>query len=58
MVDLEPSSPLYDKNEGVGKFTIRMDNWDQLAVPNYSHHKLTVFEYADKEELGLYYRKI
>ena len=27
-------------------------------VPNFSHHKLTVFEYADKEELGKYYQKI
>ena len=56
--DLEPSSPLYDKNEGVGKVYYQNGYWDQLAVPNYSHHKLTVFEYADKEELGLYYRKI
>ena len=56
--DLEPSSPLYNKNEGVGKVYYQNGQWDQLAVPNYSHHKLTVFEYADKEELGLYYRKI
>ena len=27
-------------------------------VPNFSHHKLTVFEYADSEELGLYYQKV
>ena len=56
--DLEPSSPLYDRNEGVGKVYYQNGYWDQLAVPNYSHHKLTVFEYADKEELGLYYQKI
>ena len=56
--DLEPSSPLYDKNEGVGKVYYQNGYWDQLAIPNYSHHKLTVFEYADKEELGLYYQKI
>ena len=56
--DLEPSSPLYDKNEGVGKVYYQNGQWDQLAIPNYSHHKLTVFEYADKEELGLYYQKI
>ena len=56
--DLEPSSPLYDKNEGVGKVYYQNGYWDQLAVPNYSHHKLTVFEYADKEELGLYYQKV
>ena len=56
--DLEPSSPLYNKNEGVGKVYYQNGYWDQLAVPNYSHHKLTVFEYADKEELGLYYQKV
>ena len=56
--DLEPSSPLYNKNEGVGKVYYQNGYWDQLAIPNYSHHKLTVFEYADKEELGLYYQKI
>ena len=56
--DLEPSSPLYDKNEGVGKVYYQNGYWDQLAIPNYSHHKLTVFEYADKEELGLYYQKV
>jgi len=56
--DLEPSSPLYDSNEGVGKVYYQNGQWDQLAIPNYSHHKLTVFEYADEEELGLYYRKI
>ncbi len=63
--DLEPSSPLYDVNEGVGKVynqTPPPDSpataWTELAVPNFSHHKLTVFEYADKEELATYYQKI
>ena len=62
--DLEPSSPLYDTTEGVGKVYSQTpsdpSDWgtSQLSVPNFSHHKLTVFEYADKQELGLYYRKI
>ena len=56
--DLEPSSPLYDKTEGIGKVYYQNGQWNQLAIPNYSHHKLTVFEYADSEELGLYYQKI
>jgi len=63
--DLEPSSPLYDTTEGVGKVYNQTpapgtNDWgsDKLEIPNFSHHKLTVFEYADKEELGLYYRKI
>ena len=63
--DLEPTSPLYNSTDGVAKVyyqTPPADSpgsaWTQLAVPNFSHHKLTVFEYADKEELGLYYQKI
>ena len=63
--DLEPTSPLYDSTDGVGKVyyqTPPVDSpgtaWTDLAVPNFSHHKLTVFEYADKEELGVYYQKI
>ena len=56
--DLEPSSPLYDSNEGIGKVYYQKGDWTAKAVPNFSHHKLTVFEYADKDELGLYYQKV
>ena len=51
-------SPLYDANDGIGKVYYSKDDFTKLAVPNYSHHKLTVFEHADKEELSLLYRKI
>ncbi|AHB80440.1 short tail fiber protein [Synechococcus phage ACG-2014h] len=51
-------SPLYDSNDGIGKVYYAKDDFTKLTVPNYSHHKLTVFEYADKEELSLLYRKI
>ena len=54
--DLEPSSPLY--SDGIGEVYIQNGNWSAKAVPNFSHHKLTVFEYADKEELSLYYQKV
>ena len=62
--DLEPSSPLYSSTDGVGKVYSQTpadpSDWgsSQLSIPNFSHHKLTVFEYADKQELGIYYRKI
>ena len=63
--DLEPTSPLYNETDGVAKVyyqTPPADSpgsaWTDLAVPNFSHHKLTVFEYADKEELGIYYQKV
>jgi len=51
-------SPLFDNVEGTGKVYYDPNDFTKLAAPNYSHHKLTVFEYADKEELALFYRKI
>ena len=51
-------SPLFDAAEGTGKVYYDPNDFTKLAAPNYSHHKLTVFEYADKEELALFYRKI
>ena len=51
-------SPLYDAAAGTGKVYYDPTDFTKLAAPNYSHHKLTVFEYADKEELALFYRKI
>jgi len=51
-------SPLYDAAEGTGKVYYDPSDFTRLAAPNFSHHKLTVFEYADAEELGLFYRKI
>ena len=51
-------SPLYDAAEGTGKVYYDPSDFTRLAAPNFSHHKLTVFEYADAEELSLFYRKI
>ena len=51
-------SPLYDVVDGTGKVYYDPNDFSKLAAPNYSHHKLTVFEYADTEELGIFYRKI
>ena len=51
-------SPLYDVADGTGKVYYDPNDFTKLAAPNYSHHKLTVFEYADTEELGIFYRKI
>ena len=51
-------SPLYNANDAEGKVYYDPNDFTKLAAPNYSHHKLTVFEYADTEELGLFYRKI
>ena len=51
-------SPLYNANAGTGEVYYDPTDFTKKAAPNYSHHKLTVFEYADTEELSLFYRKI
>lgn len=51
-------SPLYNASEGTGEVYYDPTDFTKKTAPNYSHHKLTVFEYADQEELSLFYRKI
>jgi len=51
-------SPLYNNVDGTGEVYYDPTDFTKKNAPNYSHHKLTVFEYADTEELGLFYRKI
>jgi len=51
-------SPLFNTLEGTGEVYYDPNDFTRKTAPNYSHHKLTVFEYADTEELSLYYRKI
>ena len=56
--DLSSNSPLYDSGAGVGKVYSQPYNSAILSVPEYSHHKMTNFVFADKQDLGLLYRKI
>ena len=56
--DLQSSSPLYDTQNFIGKVYTQPNDNTNLAVPQFSHHKITNFVYADKEDLGLLYRKI
>ena len=56
--DITTKSPLYDANDGVGKVYYRKGDNTNLAIPEYSHHKITVFQYAEKDELDLYYQKV
>ena len=51
-------SPLYNPAKGTGEVYYDPTDFTKKTAPNYSHHKLTVFEYADTEELALFYRKI
>jgi hypothetical protein len=56
--DLSENSPLYDANDRVGKVYFQKGNNSQLAIPEYSHHKITIMEYAEDFELEEYYRKV
>jgi hypothetical protein len=56
--DLSTNSPLFDPVANVGKVYYQADNTVQLAVPEYSHHKICIMEYADTSELDEYYTKI
>lgn len=51
-------SPLYNPQTGSGEVYYDPNDFTKKAAPNFSHHKLTVFEYADVEELQLFYRKV
>jgi hypothetical protein len=58
--DLTSSSPLYDVGSpvGIGKVYTQPGSTTNLSIPEFSHHKMTNFVFADKEDLGLLYRKI
>ena len=56
--DLSENSPLYDANDRVGKVYFQKGNNTQLAIPEYSHHKITIMEYAEDFELEKYYQKV
>jgi len=55
--DVEPNSPLYDVNDGIGK-VYSQPNSTIKQIPYYSHHKICNFEFASRDDLGLLYRKI
>ncbi len=51
-------SPLYNSTKGTGEVYTSASDFTRKSAPNFSHHKLTVFEYADKPELDLLYQKV
>jgi len=55
--DLTPNNPLYDATAGVGKVYSQPDG-TVLSIPEYSHHKITNFVFARKEDLGPLYQKV
>ena len=55
--DLSAQSPLYDASAGVGKVYYKKGSTD-LAIPEYSHHKICIMEYADRSDLDNYYDKV
>jgi hypothetical protein len=56
--DLSSNSPLFDEAAGVGKVYFQKGNTVNLAIPEYSHHKITIMTYADGDDLGEYYTKV
>ena len=55
--DVLDTSPLYNSAEGVAKVYSQPDGTG-LVVPEFSHHKICIMEYAENQELDLYYEKI
>ena len=55
--DLLETSPLYNSAEGIGKVYSQPDGTG-LVVPEFSHHKICIMEYAENAELDLYYEKV
>jgi len=56
--DFSSGSPLYDATSAVGRVYTQPNNSTNKAIPEFSHHKITNFVFADREDLGLLYRKI
>ena len=56
--DLSANSPLFDENAGVGKVYFQKGNTVNLAIPEYSHHKICIMTYADSDDLTEYYIKV
>jgi hypothetical protein len=56
--DLSSNSPLYDANARVGKVYFQKGNTVNLAVPEYSHHKICIMTYADSDDLDEFYTKV
>ena len=55
--DTLETSPLYNSAEGVAKVYSQPDGHG-LYVPEYSHHKICIMEYAENSDLDLYYDKV
>ena len=55
--DLSAQSPLYDASAGVGKVYYKKGS-TELAIPEYSHHKICIMTYADRDDLDNYYDKV
>ena len=56
--DLSENSPLYDQADRVGKVYNNPTDFTSLAIPEFSHHKITIMTYADNAELDRYYEKV
>ena len=55
--DLSVNSPLWNSVQNIGKVYSQPDS-SVLSIPEYSHHKITNFVFARKEDLGALYAKV
>ena len=57
--DLTENSPLFNSGDNVGKVYTQPEGTSaSLKTPEFSHHKICIMEYAENQELDLYYEKI
>jgi len=57
--DLTENSPLFNSTDNVGKVYTQPEGTSaSLKTPEFSHHKICIMEYAENQELDLYYEKI
>jgi hypothetical protein len=56
--DLSENSPLFNTQKNVGEVYYKADDSSKKQIPEYSHHKICIMEYADNSDLDLFYEKV
>ena len=56
--DLSENSPLFNTTKNVGEVYFRSSDYSQKQIPEYSHHKICIMEYADNADLDIFYEKV
>ena len=56
--DLSPNSPLFNTDKNVGEVYYKASDFSKKQNPEYSHHKICIMEYADNDDLDIFYQKV